>query len=60
MQKDNEELCKKIHEERQICLQVKVDIRLIQQRQQELAAANDLAFEKQLMLFEWMAMVITC
>ena len=34
-QADNVDLCQKIHEERQICLDVKVKIRVIQQRRNE-------------------------
>ncbi|CAJ1099388.1 ralA-binding protein 1-like [Octopus vulgaris] len=35
LEKKNTELCQKIHEERMICLDVKVQIRLLQQKQQE-------------------------
>lgn len=35
LQKKNTELCQKIHEERMICLDVKVRIRLLQQKQQD-------------------------
>jgi RalA-binding protein 1 len=34
-QRKNAELCSKIHEERMICLDVKVQIRMIQQKQLE-------------------------
>lgn len=37
-QAQNRELCQKIHDERQICLGVKVQIRMIQQRQLESSA----------------------
>ncbi|XP_041374372.1 ralA-binding protein 1-A-like isoform X2 [Gigantopelta aegis] len=38
LEKQNSELCQKIHEERMICLSVKLEIRLLQQRQLESSA----------------------
>lgn len=42
LEKKNADLCNKIHEERMICLAVKVDIRMLQQKQLESSACNDL------------------
>ena len=35
LQRENAEMCQKIHEERMICLSVKLQIRLLQQKQLE-------------------------
>ena len=41
LQKKNSELCQKIHDERMICLAVKVQIGLIQHKQSEANAGQD-------------------
>ena len=40
-QKNNSELCQKIHDERMICLAVKVQIGLIQQEQMQASAGQE-------------------
>ncbi len=47
-QKKNSNLCEMIHQERQMCLDVKVQIRVIQQKQKEEAGE----MEKDLLIFD--------
>lgn len=53
IQVQNADLCEKVHQERQICLDVKVQIRLIQLGQAEAArqAGGQPDAERELMIF---------
>lgn len=51
LERENTELCQKIHEERMICLEVKVQIRVLQQKHLGNSLGSDGFIERDLMIF---------
>ncbi|XP_060073425.1 ralA-binding protein 1-like [Ylistrum balloti] len=51
LEKQNSKMCSQIHEERMICLEVKVQIGMIQQKQLESSMGSESLLERDLLLF---------
>ncbi|XP_021358685.1 ralA-binding protein 1-like [Mizuhopecten yessoensis] len=51
LEKQNSKMCSQIHEERMICLEVKVQIGMIQQKQLESSMGSESMLERDLLLF---------
>ncbi|XP_033725827.1 ralA-binding protein 1-like isoform X2 [Pecten maximus] len=51
LEKQNSKMCSQIHEERMICLEVKVQIGMIQQKQLESSLGSESLLERDLLLF---------